>query len=300
MPQIIANGIPLEYAIYGRESGEPILLIMGFGAQMTRWSPQFIRELTNRGYRVIVHDNRDVGLSHRLEAHGEPDMTAVYTALMSGQTPDVPYLLNDMADDSAGLLEALAIEKAHIVGASMGGMIAQMVAANHREKVLSLTSIMSTTGNPALPPANPEAMAALTKPAVDPAENLDKHIWSGLESQKVIGSPAYPTPDEILIERIKQDAKRAYYPVGRARQMAAIVASGDRREALATIVAPTVVIHGEADPLVPIEGGRDTAAVIPGAELHTISGMGHDLPQQLIPRIADLIERATARAREGV
>ena len=300
MPQIIANGIPLEYAIYGRESGEPILLIMGFGAQMTRWSPQFIRELTNRGYRVIVHDNRDVGLSHRLEAHGEPDMTAVYTALMSGQTPDVPYLLNDMADDSAGLLEALAIEKAHIVGASMGGMIAQMVAANHREKVLSLTSIMSTTGNPALPPANPEAMAALTKPAVDPAENLDKHIWSGLESQKVIGSPAYPTPDEILIERIKQDARRAYYPVGRARQMAAIVASGDRREALATIVAPTVVIHGEADPLVPIEGGRDTAAVIPGAELHTISGMGHDLPQQLIPRIADLIERATARAREGV
>ncbi|CAN5739968.1 alpha/beta hydrolase [soil metagenome] len=300
MPQIIANGIPLEYAIYGRESGEPILLIMGFGAQMTRWSPQFIRELTNRGYRVIVHDNRDVGLSHRLEAHGEPDMTAVYTALMSGQTPDVPYLLNDMAADSAGLLEVLGIEKAHIVGASMGGMIAQMVAANHRERVLSLTSIMSTTGNPALPPANPEAMAALTKPAVDPAENLDKHIWSGLESQKVIGSPAYPTPDEILIERIKQDAKRAYYPVGRARQMAAIVASGDRREALTTIVAPTVVIHGEADPLVPVEGGHDTAAVIPGAELHTIPGMGHDLPQQLIPRIADLIERATARAREGV
>lgn len=297
MPQIIANGIPLEYAVYGPEKGEVILLIMGFGAQMTRWSPQFIRELTNRGYRVIVHDNRDVGLSHRLEAHGEPDMTAVYTALMSGQKPDVPYLLNDMAADSAGLLEALGIERAHIVGASMGGMIAQMVAANHREKVLSLTSVMSTTGNPALPPADPAAMAALTKPAIDPAENLDKHIWSGLESQKVIGSPAYPTPDEILIERIKQDAKRSYYPVGRARQMAAIVASGDRREAMATIVAPTVVIHGEADRLVPVQGGHDTAAVIPGAELHTIPGMGHDLPQQLIPRIADLIERATARAR---
>ncbi|WP_340644128.1 alpha/beta hydrolase [Phenylobacterium sp.] len=299
MPQITANGIPLEYAVYGPEKGEVVLLIMGFGAQMTRWSPQFIRELTNRGYRVIVHDNRDVGLSHRLEEHGEPDMTAVYTALMSGQKPDVPYLLNDMADDSAGLLAALGVERAHIVGASMGGMIAQMVAANHREKVLSLTSVMSTTGNPALPPANPEAMAALTKPAVDPAENLDKHIWSGLESQKVIGSPGYPTPDEILIERIKQDALRAYYPVGRARQMAAIVASGDRREALATIVAPTVVIHGEADPLVPVQGGHDTAAVIPGAELHTIPGMGHDLPTQLIPRIVDLIERATERAREA-
>lgn len=300
MPQIIANGIPLEYAVYGPEKGEVILLIMGFGAQMTRWSPQFIRELTNRGYRVIVHDNRDVGLSHRFHEHGEPDMTAVYTALMSGKTPEVPYLLNDMAADSAGLLDALGIERAHIVGASMGGMIAQMVAANHGEKVMSLVSVMSTTGNPALPPAKPEAMAALTKPGVDPAENLDKHVWNGIESQKVIGSPDYPTPDAILAERIRADARRAYYPVGRSRQMAAIVASGDRRAALATISAPTVVIHGGADPLVPVEGGHDTAAVIPGAELHVIPGMGHDLPAQLVPRIADLIERATARAREGV
>ncbi|MDO8322445.1 MAG: alpha/beta hydrolase [Phenylobacterium sp.] len=299
MPQIIANGIPLEYAVYGPEKGEAVLLIMGFGAQMTRWSPQFIRELTNRGYRVIVHDNRDVGLSHRFEDHGEPDMTAIYTALMSGQTPDVPYHLADMARDSVGLLEVLGVERAHVVGASMGGMIAQLVAANHPEKTASLVSIMSTTGNPAVPPAKPEAMAALTKPGVDPAVDMDKHVWSGLESHKVIGSPGYPTPDEILIERIRADARRAYYPVGRARQMAAVVACGDRRPLLAAITAPTVVIHGEADPLVPVEGGRDTAASIPGAELHTIPGMGHDLPHQLIPRIADLIERATARARES-
>lgn len=160
MPQITANGIPLEYAVYGPEKGEVILLIMGFGAQMTRWSPQFIRELTGRGYRVIVHDNRDVGLSHRFEDHGEPDMTAIYTALMNGQKPDVPYHLDDMARDSACLLEVLGVERAHIVGASMGGMIAQLVAANHPEQTLSLVSVMSTTGNPALPPAKAEAMAA--------------------------------------------------------------------------------------------------------------------------------------------
>ncbi len=299
MPQIVSNGIALEYAVYGPDKGEAILLIMGLGAQMTAWSPQFIRELTNRGYRVIVHDNRDAGLSHRCEELGEPDMPAIYAARMAGQTPKAPYLLDDMAADSAGLLRALGIPQAHIVGASMGGMVAQMVAVHHRDLVLSLTSIMSTTGNPALPPATPEAMAVLSKPSVDPAVDLDRHVWNGLESQKAIGSPAYPTPDDILIERLRANAKRAFYPMGRSRQMAAIVASGDRRQALASVTVPTVVIHGEADPLVPVQGGHDTAAVIPGAELHTIPGMGHDLPVALIPRIADLIERATERARVG-
>jgi pimeloyl-ACP methyl ester carboxylesterase len=297
LSQIVANGIPLEYEAYGRADGEPLLLIMGFGAQMTRWSPEFIKALTNEGYRVILHDNRDVGLSHHLDDAGEPDMQKVYGALMAGQKPDVPYTLDDMADDSVGLLEALGVERAHIVGASMGGMIAQMVAANHPERTLSLTSIMSSTGNPALPPAKPEAMAALTKPAVDPAVNLDGHILSGLASQKVIGSPGYPTDEATLIQRLRADALRSYYPVGRSRQMAAIVASGDRRAALAGITAPTVVIHGADDPLVPLPGGEDTAATIPGAELHVIPGMGHDLPPALIPKIVDLIGLATARAR---
>jgi pimeloyl-ACP methyl ester carboxylesterase len=297
MPQITANGIALEYDIHGPETGEPLLLIMGFGAQMTRWSPQFIGELTGRGYRVIVHDNRDVGLSEKFEAAGIPDMQKVYGALMSGQKPDVPYVLDDMAADSVGLMDALAIERAHIVGASMGGMIAQMVAANHPGRVLSLTSVMSSTGNPALPPAKPEAMAVLTRPALDPAKDMDAYVAAGVEGQKVIGSPGYPTAPEIVAERTRSDALRSFYPVGRSRQMAAIVSSGDRRAALATITAPTVVIHGADDPLVPLAGGEDTAASIPGAELHVIPGMGHDLPSQLIPLIADLIERATARAR---
>ncbi|HEX5379373.1 MAG TPA: alpha/beta fold hydrolase [Phenylobacterium sp.] len=297
MPQITANGIALEYDIHGPEAGDPVLLIMGFGAQMTQWSPQFIGELTGRGYRVIVHDNRDVGLSEKFDAAGVPDMQKVYGALMSGQTPDVPYTLDDMAADSAGLLDALGVERAHIVGASMGGMIAQMVAANHPEKSLSLVSVMSTTGNPALPPAKPEAMAVLMTPSPDPATDMAAYVANGVKGQKVIGSPGYPTEEAVTAERVKNNALRSYYPVGRSRQMSAIVASGDRRGALAAITVPTVVIHGADDPLVPVEGGKDTAATIPGAELHIVPGMGHDLPAQIIPQICDLIELATARAR---
>jgi pimeloyl-ACP methyl ester carboxylesterase len=300
MPQITANGIALEYDVHGPETGEPLLLIMGFGAQMTHWSPQFIGELTARGYRVIRHDNRDVGLTQKFDDAGVPDMQKVYGALMSGQKPDVPYTLDDMAADSAGLLDALDIPRAHVVGASMGGMIAQMVAANHPEKVLSLVSVMSTTGNPALPPARPEAMAALTTPAPDPMADMAAYVAHTIASQKVIGSPGYPTDEAITAERAKANALRSFHPVGRSRQMAAIVASSDRRKALTTIAVPTVVIHGADDPLVPVEGGHDTAATIAGAEMHVVPGMGHDLPSQLIPHICDLIERATARARETV
>lgn len=297
MPQITANGIALEYDVHGPETGEPLLLIMGFGAQMTQWSPQFIGELTSRGYRVIRHDNRDVGLTQKFEAAGVPDMQKVYGALMNGQKPEVPYTLDDMAADSAGLLDALDIPRAHIVGASMGGMIAQLVAVNHPEKTLSLVSVMSTTGNPALPPAKPEAMAALTTPAPDPAADMDAYIVHSVKNQKVIGSPGYPTENAIIAERARNNAQRSFYPVGRTRQMAAVVACGDRRPVLGGITAPTVVIHGGDDPLVPVEGGHDTAAAIPGAELHIIPGMGHDLPLQLIPQVCDLIELATARAR---
>ncbi len=293
MPQIVANGIAQEYAIHGPETGEPLLLIMGFGAQMTHWSPEFIADLTGRGYRVIVHDNRDVGLSQKFEDAGVPDMQKVYGALMSGQKPDVPYTLDDMAADSAGLLAALDIPRAHIVGASMGGMIAQMVAANHPEKVMSLVSVMSTTGNPALPPAKPEAMAALTTPAPDPLADMPAYVAHTIASQKVIGSPGYPT-DEAVTAEYKLLSR---WLIG--RDSAAIVASGDRRGALATIAVPTVVIHGADDPLVPVEGGHDTAATIPGSELHVVPGMGHDLPRQLIPQICDLIERATAKARSA-
>ena len=298
MPETTANGISLHYDLRGPETGEPVLLIMGLGAQMTRWSNDFVGELASRGYRAIRYDNRDVGLSQKLDEAGAPDMTAVYTALMSGQKPNVPYLLSDMAADAVGLLDALGIDRAHIVGASMGGMIAQMVAAEHPQRTLSLTSIMSSTGNPALPPAKPEAMERLQSRGPDPLHDLDAFLDHGLISSKVLGSPGYPVDEVELRAQLRSDYERSFYPVGFARQMAAIVASGDRRKALATITAPTVVIHGADDPLVPKDGGEDTAATIPGAELHLIPGMGHNLPAPLIVPVCDLIERATARARE--
>lgn len=299
MPTITANGIELYYEVHGPEAGEPLLLIMGLGAQMTRWPKGFIEILTGRGYRVVAYDNRDCGLSYKFDAAGPANMQAVYGALMKGEKPDVPYLVGDMAADGVGLLDALGIERAHIVGASMGGMIAQMIAATYPERVLSLSSIMSTTGNPALPPAKPEAMARLSTPAPDPKADFEAFISYGVESGKIIGSPGYPQDEAEQRANLKSDYERSFYPVGTGRQMAAIVASGDRRRALAGIKAPTVVIHGADDPLVPLTGGEDTAATIPGAELHVVPGMGHNLPKELWVQIADLIERATKRASVG-
>ncbi len=297
MPQITANGIALEYDIHGPETGEPLLLIMGLGAQMIAWPQPFIDDLAARGYRVIRHDNRDVGLSEKLDAAGAPDMPAIYGALMKGEKPDAPYLVADMATDAAALLDALGVERAPIVGASMGGMIAQMLAAAYPEKVLSLTSIMSSTGNPALPPAKPEAMERLSNRGPDPVADLEGFLDHGYAGSKVMAGPNY-VPDEAETRaNLLTTYKRAFYPAGFQRQMAAIVASGDRRAALNTITAPTVVIHGIDDPLVPMAGGEDTVANIDGAELHLVEAMGHNFPKPLYGRIADLIELATAKAR---
>jgi pimeloyl-ACP methyl ester carboxylesterase len=296
MAQIAANGIKLEYEDFGPARAETILLIMGLGAQLTRWPLGLIELLTARGYRVIRYDNRDVGLSHRFHAAGPANVAQIMADAMAAKTPKAAYTLNDMADDAAGLLDALKIYRAHIVGASMGGMIAQMVAANHQARTLSLTSIMSSTGNRALPPAKPEAMAVLmTRPE---SQDLEAIVAHGMRAQKTIGSPAYPASDAELRARIEEDFHRAYYPDGFSRQMAAIIASGDRREALKKIIAPTVVLHGADDPLVPIDGGRDTAANIGGAELRVVPGMGHDLPVQLFPVVIEAIEAAAARARD--
>jgi pimeloyl-ACP methyl ester carboxylesterase len=297
MPQITANGIALEYDIHGPETGEPLLLIMGLGAQMTHWPQPFIEDLASRGYRVIRHDNRDVGLSEKLDAAGAPDMPAVYGALMKGEKPNVPYLLSDMATDAAALLDALGVERAHIVGASMGGMIAQMLAAAHPHKVLSLTSIMSSTGNPALPPAKPEAMERLSNRGPDPATDLEGFLDHGFAGSKIMAGPNYEPDETEGRANLLAAYQRSFYPVGFQRQMAAIVASGDRRAALKTITAPTVVIHGIDDPLVPMAGGEDTVANIEGAELHLLDAMGHNFPKPLYGKVADLIELATARAR---
>lgn len=297
MARATANGIELEYERYGDPDGETVLFIMGLGAQLTRWPLSVVEALTERGYQVIRYDNRDVGLSHRFESAGPPDIPAILTARAAGQPSPAAYLVEDMAADAAGLMEALEIERAHIVGASMGGMIAQELAARYPDKALSLVSIMSTTGNPALSKSTPEAAARLTsRPPAD--AGIEAAVEFGLESARVIGSPGYPFDDDEVRARLRADAERAVYPVGVARQYAAVLASGDRRASVAKVRCPTVVLHGADDPLVPVDGGEDTARTIAGAELRIIPGMGHDLPAALIPTLVEAIEVAAARARQ--
>ena len=287
MPQIEANGITLEYEDYGDLAAPPLLLVMGLGAQLTLWPMELVQALVERGFRVIRYDNRDIGLSHKMEGARAPGMVRHILAKRFGFNPRVPYTLADMAADGVGLLNALGIAKAHVVGASMGGMIAQHIAFSHPEKVLSLTSIMSTTGNPKLPPAQGDALKVLTKrPASMEEAVLVEH---GVLIGRTIGSPGYPADEDRLRANTTANVRRSIYPAGMPRQLAAIIADGDRRQRLAKVTAPTLVIHGEGDPLVPVEGGRDTAAHITGAKLKTIPGMGHDLPLALVDEIADSI-----------
>jgi pimeloyl-ACP methyl ester carboxylesterase len=289
------NGINIEYEVHGADDGEPLLLIMGLGAQMTRWPPGLYEKLVARGFRVIRFDNRDVGLSHKFT--GAPTVESVVTARMQGQKPDIPYTLDDMAADAVGVLDHFGIARAHIAGASMGGMIGQLVAADYPDRVLSFTAVFTSTGNPSLPPAKPEAMAVLTTRAGDPNKDVEAYLDQMLINARTIGSPGYPFDEKIVRERLRADVLRSYEPQGVARQLAAVIANGDRRAKLASIKAPVVVLHGDSDPLVPVEGGKDLAASISGAELRIIPGMGHDLPPALYDAIADAISRAAERAK---
>lgn len=280
MPKVVANGIDIHYEEHG-DSGDPaMLLIMGFGAQLTLWPDELVEALVSRGFRVIRYDNRDIGLSHKFDGVRAPGIVRMTLMSKLGLTPRVPYTLRDMAADAIGLLDALDIDRAHIVGASMGGMIAQHVAANYAERCLSFTQIFSTTGNPRLPQARKEALEALvTRPKSDAEEVLVEH---GIMLARTIGSPGYPSPEERLRERTLSNLRRSFYPEGPTRHLSAIVADGDRSAMLRKITVPTLVLHGEDDPLVPCEGGRDTAACISGAKLKTIPGWGHDLPLELV------------------
>jgi len=295
MPKVRANGIEIEYESFGSEKDEAILLIMGLGAQLTQWPVELCRELVSRGYRVVRFDNRDVGLSSHMERDRALVWPDAVLALMQGKSAFVPYTLTDMAADAVGLLDALGIPRAHIVGASMGGMIAQYVAFDFPDRALSLTSIMSSSGNPLLPPAKPRVYSLFLSPA--PAAH-DTHaiVVRGVKTYEVLGSPGFPTDRETLREWVIRDASRAYYPAGVMRQMAAVMADGDRRAKLRTIAVPATVVHGEDDPLVPVAGGLDTAANIPGAEMRVVQGMGHDMPIALVPVIADAIVAAAERA----
>lgn len=297
MPKLMLNGTGIHYEETGRRGDRPVLLVSGVGTQLTRWSEGFTDMLAARGYHVIRMDNRDIGLSDGFDSAGVPDLKAIAAAKAGGQPMQVPYTLDEMAADAAALLDALDIDRAHVIGSSMGGMIVQLMAINHPEKVASLTSIMSTTGNPELPRATREAQSALTAQRSDPKQNRDAYLDEAVRTAQIIGSPGYPETAEVIRERAAFDLDRAYRPVGFARQYAAILAAPDRREKLRALSVPTVVIHGADDPLVPVEGGRDTAASIPGAEMVEIPGMGHNIPEPLYGMIIDAIDRVASRAQ---
>ena len=294
MPRAQANGIELEWEAFGDEAGEPLLLVMGLGAQMVLWDELFCEKLAGRGFRVIRFDNRDVGLSTWLDQLGAPEPFQAAAALARGETPQVPYTLHDMADDTAALLEALELEAAHVVGASMGGMIAQTVAIRHPQRVRSLVSLMSTTGHPSLPAATPEALEILTTPSPTDREGAVAH---GIRAARVIGSPGFPFDEARVRRRAERSFDRGFHPQAMARQLAAILGTPHRRDTLRAVRVPTLVVHGDADPLVRPEAGEDTARAVPGAELDLIEGMGHDLPEPAWERIIEGIARTAMRAR---
>ncbi len=293
MPRAEANGIELEYDTFGAPEHPPLLLIMGLGTQMTAWEPRFCAMLAARGHYVIRFDNRDIGLSTQFDQVPEPDLLAI----LGGDTRTAPYRLADMAEDAAGLLDALGIERAHVVGASMGGMIAQELAIRHGERVQSLCSIMSTTGHHAVGQPTGEAMAVIMAPR---GADRDEAIKRAVTVQRVIGSktPEYAVTDDVRYTRAAESYDRAYRPDGGIRQLAAIAASPDRTEALGGLKMPVLVIHGYEDPLVDISGGRATAAAIPKAELIVFPGMAHDLPEALWPALVDAIVRNAAKAAD--
>ncbi len=289
MPQITANGLSIEYDERGGSADPAILLIMGFGAQMLLWPDMFCDMLADQGFRVIRFDNRDIGLSQKLDGVPVPSAREIIAGLMAGKPLPVPYLLGDMAADAVGVLDALGVGRAHIVGASMGGMIAQLVAVQYPERTRSLTSIMSTTGRMGLPPGKPEALEKLlTLPAGNDRASVVEH---SVMLAKVIGSPAYPVPDEVLRAFAGKTYDRSFYPEGLGRQYGAILSSGSRETLLPGITAPTLVLHGDQDPLMPVAHAEDTARLVPGARLEIIEGMGHNLPPQLNMRLTTLIGR---------
>jgi pimeloyl-ACP methyl ester carboxylesterase len=280
--KVKVGGIEIVYDTFGEATMPAMLLVMGLGAQMIAWDEEFCSKLAAQGYWVIRFDNRDVGLSTRFDEAGIPNIPVLMQALMRGEKIETPYLLRDMADDAVGLLDAIGVEKAHVVGVSMGGMIVQEMVIRHPERVRTMTSIMSSTGNPDLPPAKPEAMAILMEPA--PTERSD-YIEDSVRASRILHGTEFPFDEDRARVHAGLAFDRGLSPAGTARQLAAILGSGSRKDALKSVAVPTLVIHGDADPLVPVEGGMDTADSISGAELLIIKGMGHDLTPASWPQV---------------
>jgi pimeloyl-ACP methyl ester carboxylesterase len=295
MSNVTANGIQIEYETFGNPSGRPLLLIIGLGGQLIQWDEGLCQDLARRGHYVIRFDNRDAGLSTKFDKAGVLDLGETFGKVMRGEKISAPYTLDDMADDAAGLLDTLGIKKAHICGMSMGGMIAQTIAIRHPSRVLSLISIYSSTGNPELPQPKPDVMGLLIAPPPKEREACIKHM---IGLFKTIAGPGFPVDEEWTRKIMAESYDRCFYPQGMARQLVAILAHGNRKPALASVKAPTLVIHGTQDPLVSVEGGKDTAQAIPGAQLILIEGMGHDLPHDgAWPRIVEAITSHTLRAK---
>ncbi|MCX5798001.1 MAG: alpha/beta fold hydrolase [Proteobacteria bacterium] len=294
MPRVNANGIQIEYETFGSPSGRPLLLIIGLGAQMIQWDDDLCKNLAERGHYVIRYDNRDVGLSTKFEEAGVPDLIKTFEKLIRKETLRPPYTLDDMADDGVGLLTALGIQKAHICGMSMGGMIAQSIAIRHPSRVLSLICIYSTTGNPKLPQPKPEVIGLLVTPPPNEREASIEHM---MRLFKTITGPGYPIDEKWNHKILAKYYDRCFYPQGIARQLVAILTQSNREPALASVNVPTLVVHGTSDPLVPMEGGKAIAKAISGAQLMLIEGMGHDLPHGGgWPRIIEAIATHTQNA----
>lgn len=296
MPKAQANDIEIEYEAFGDAANETILLIMGLGTQLTAWPDDFCQQLVDYGYHVVRFDNRDIGLSTRLDHQRAPNIPAVLGLTLLRIPAPIPYSLLDMADDAVGLLDALDIACAHIVGASMGGMIAQLIAVHHPKRTLSVTSIMSTTGHRSLPRSDLEATRALLRKPEDP-DDMESVVARNVRVRKTVQSPLYPKDDAELWDTAARAVKRGgYYPQGVARQLAAVITAKDRRHLLRGVTVPALVIHGEDDPLVKVQCGIDTARHLPDCELAIFPGMGHDFPALLLGEIAEKIHQTASRA----
>jgi pimeloyl-ACP methyl ester carboxylesterase len=280
VPRVRSNGVELEYETLGRADDPAMLLIMGLGAQLIDWPDELCAGLVGQGYFLIRYDNRDAGLSTGLDE-------------LTDATDAAPYLLADLAADAIGLLDELGIQRAHLVGASMGGMIAQQATIDHPARVRSLCSIMSTTGDPSVGQSTPEAAAVLLRP---PATSREEAIAGSIAAGRLLGSIGFDASEEALRRRAERKYDRAYRPTGTRRQLAAVHASPDRTQALRDVTVPTVVIHGTLDPLIDLSGGRATAEAVPGAELVVLPGVGHGIPADAIPTMVDAITRTAGRA----
>ncbi len=299
MPRVRANGIDIEYESFGLERDPLILLIMGFAAQLIFWPDPLCEGLASTGFRVVRFDNRDIGKSTHLAGQTAPDPRALFAEVMAGRRPQVPYSLDDMANDTVGLMDALGVKRAHIVGASMGGMIAQLVAINHPDRTKSLTSIMSTTGRRDLPSGNPETLSVLFRPPN--STSRDDLIEANIQVQKALSGPGFPLSEAEMRARAERRTDYAPFDMdGIARQSAALIVAQPRNALLKELRCPALVIHGADDPVIPAAAAKDTAGSIPGAELVVIPGMGHDFPSALVPvylkRIGDFVSKVEAGA----